>query len=84
MTLNIPTNGIESKLVAFIEDSNRPVDKDTWFSFDRLEFETGSAQLRPTSQEQLRNVAEILKAYPQVRTSRSAGTLTMSATTPRT
>jgi outer membrane protein OmpA-like peptidoglycan-associated protein len=66
VTLNIPANGVESKLVAFIEDPGRNVDRETWFSFDRLEFETASAQLRPTSQEQLRNVAEILKAYPQV------------------
>jgi outer membrane protein OmpA-like peptidoglycan-associated protein len=67
VTLRIPTNGIESKLVAFIEDPSRPVDRDIWFSFDRLEFETGSAQLRPSSQEQLRNIAEIMKAYPQVK-----------------
>jgi outer membrane protein OmpA-like peptidoglycan-associated protein len=67
VTLNIPTNGVESRLVAFIEDPNRQVDKETWFSFDRLEFETGSAELDPSSQEQLRNVAAILKAYPGVK-----------------
>jgi outer membrane protein OmpA-like peptidoglycan-associated protein len=66
VSLNIPTNGVENRLSAFIGDAIRPVDKATWFSFGRLEFETGSAQLRPSSQEQLRNVAEILKAYPQV------------------
>ena len=65
--LNVPENGIESKLVAFIQDSSRPVGKDTWFSFDRLEFNTDSATLKPSSEEQLRNIAEILKAYPQVR-----------------
>jgi outer membrane protein OmpA-like peptidoglycan-associated protein len=67
VTLNIPSNGVESKLLAFIEDPNRQVDNDTWFSFDRLEFETGSAQLRPSSQEQLGNIANILKAYPRVK-----------------
>jgi outer membrane protein OmpA-like peptidoglycan-associated protein len=66
VSLRIPTNGVENRLIGFIEDSSRNVDKETWFSFDRLEFETGSAALRPTSQEQLRNVAEILKAYPNV------------------
>ena len=66
VSLRIPSNGIENKLVGFIEDANRVVDKDTWFSFDRLEFETGSAALKPTSREQLRNIAEILKAYPNV------------------
>jgi outer membrane protein OmpA-like peptidoglycan-associated protein len=42
------------------------VDNTTWFSFDRLEFETDSARLKPTSREQLLNVAAILKAYPNV------------------
>lgn len=64
--LRIPSNGIESKLIAFIEDPNRLVDKETWFSFDRLEFETNSSTLKPTSAEQLKNIAEVLKAYPQV------------------
>jgi outer membrane protein OmpA-like peptidoglycan-associated protein len=66
VSLRIPANGIENKLVGFIEDTNKVVDKDTWFSFDRLEFETGSATLKPTSREQLRNISEILKAYPNV------------------
>jgi outer membrane protein OmpA-like peptidoglycan-associated protein/uncharacterized protein YidB (DUF937 family) len=64
--IRIPSNGVESKLIAFIEDPNRPVDKETWFSFDRLEFATNSSTLLPGSQEQLRNMAEILKAYPNV------------------
>lgn len=66
VTLNVPTDGVESKLIAFIEDPAKGVDKETWFSFDRIEFDTDSATLRPSSAEQLRNIAEILKAYPQV------------------
>ncbi|KXK40698.1 MAG: OmpA family protein [Saprospiraceae bacterium] len=58
--------GIEDQLVTFIQDSSKPVDKDTWFNFDRLLFETGSANLLPESKEQLTNIAEILKAFPQV------------------
>lgn len=64
--LNIPKLGIENKLVDFIEDSSKTVDKETWFDFDRLLFATGSATLEPSSQEQLQNVAAILKAYPNV------------------
>ena len=64
--INVPELGVEKKLIAFIEDKSRPVDKKTWFSFDRLEFETGSAKLKPSSMEQLKNIAEIMKAYPQV------------------
>ncbi|MEJ8757197.1 OmpA family protein [Pontibacter sp. H259] len=66
VVLNIPPNGIESKLVAFIEDENKAVDKTSWFSFDRLNFDTGSARIQPQSQEQIDNIAKILKAYPQV------------------
>lgn len=50
----------------FITDSSRPVDETTWFNFDRLLFDTGSATLQPSSQEQLNNIAAILKAYPNV------------------
>ena len=64
--LNIPENGIENKLLTFIKDDTKAVDKTTWFDFDRLTFETGSATLKPESQEQLKNIAEILKAYPNV------------------
>jgi OmpA-OmpF porin, OOP family len=66
VNLHIPSNGVESKLLAFINDPSKAVDKDTWFSFDRLEFETDSAKLKPSSREQLSNMAAILKAYPQV------------------
>jgi len=64
--LNIPKLGIENKLIDFIEDSSKAADKETWFDFDRLLFATGSATLEPSSQEQLQNVANILKAYPKV------------------
>jgi outer membrane protein OmpA-like peptidoglycan-associated protein/uncharacterized protein YidB (DUF937 family) len=66
LSLRVPSNGVESQLIAFIEDPNRKVDKETWFNFDRLEFETDSAVLKPTSEEQLKNIADILKAYPNV------------------
>jgi OmpA-OmpF porin, OOP family len=66
VTLQIPANGVESKLIAFIENQAAPVSATTWFSFDRLEFDTAAATLKPSSQEQVRNIAEIMKAYPQV------------------
>lgn len=64
--LNIPERGIENNLIRFIEDKNRAVDKTTWFNFDRLLFDTGKATLKPASQEQVNNIAEVLKAYPNV------------------
>jgi outer membrane protein OmpA-like peptidoglycan-associated protein len=67
ISLRIPANGMESKLLAYIEDTNQVPTKETWFSFDRLEFETDSATLRPAATEQLQNVANIMKAYPDVK-----------------
>lgn len=64
--LNIPENGIENNLVKFIEDKNRPVDKTTWFNFGRLLFDTGKATLKPNAKEEVTNIAEILKAFPNV------------------
>jgi outer membrane protein OmpA-like peptidoglycan-associated protein len=65
--LRVPENGIESRVIAFIQDAGRPTDATSWFNFDRLLFDSGSTTLRPESQEQLRNIAAILKAYPAVK-----------------
>jgi outer membrane protein OmpA-like peptidoglycan-associated protein len=65
--LNIPKLGIENRLIDFIEDKSKPADKTTWFDFDRLLFDTGKATLQPASQEQLDNIASVLKAYPNVK-----------------
>ncbi len=66
LEVNVPERGTESNLIAFIEDPTKPVDETTWFDFDRLSFETGSAELQVNSREQLLNVAAVLKAYPGV------------------
>jgi outer membrane protein OmpA-like peptidoglycan-associated protein len=65
--VKVPENGVEGRLLAWIADGGRTVDQKTWFDFDRLIFETGSATLRPESHDQLHAVAEILKAYPRVK-----------------
>jgi K(+)-stimulated pyrophosphate-energized sodium pump len=65
MSIAADGNPIEVGLVDFIR-SDKPVDKTTWFDFDRLLFETGKSTLKPESQEQLKNVSEILKAFPAV------------------
>ncbi|WP_316751133.1 OmpA family protein [Pedobacter gandavensis] len=64
--ISIAENSVESKLIGFIEDKSKPVDKTTWFTFDRLYFEPGKSTLKPESQEQLNNIAAILVAYPVV------------------
>ena len=63
--LFIPENGVENQLLSFIEDEGKAIDKTTWFNFDRLTFETGKSTLdMEQSQEQLENIAAIMKAYP--------------------
>ena len=53
-------------LVTFINDKTKAVDKTTWFSLDRLYFETGKSSLKAESQAQVKNIAAIMKAYPEV------------------
>jgi OmpA-OmpF porin, OOP family len=65
--LSAPATGIEEQIVVFIEDPGKTVDTAAWFNFDRLLFETGSAVLKPESKAQLQNVAQIMKAYPNVK-----------------
>ena len=67
VSLDIPERGVEARLLSFIQDNFKLANETTWFDFDRLSFNPGSAMLRPGSQEQLNNIAAILAAYPNVR-----------------
>ena len=63
---SMPSYGpMENRLQAFIISSRAP-DTTTWFDFDQLRFNTGSATLQPQSNAQLRNVVAILNAHPNV------------------
>lgn len=64
--LSIGSNSVENKLIDFIEDKNKAVDKTTWFTFDRLYFESAGSTLKAESKQQLDNIAAILKAFPKV------------------
>ncbi len=64
--ITILADGVESQVIAFIEDGSRAVDKGIWFDFDRLQFETGSSKLTERSKDQVGTMAAILKAYPNV------------------
>ncbi|MEO7310391.1 MAG: OmpA family protein [Chitinophagaceae bacterium] len=68
--LSVGANSSEAKLVAFLSDAAMMVDSvdktKGWISLDRLYFETGKSTLTPTSQTQLKNIAAILKAFPNV------------------
>lgn len=64
-------SGIENQLVNFLQTDYTTLTedelKDKWFVFDNLNFETGTANLIPSSQGQLDNLAKILKQFPGVR-----------------
>jgi K(+)-stimulated pyrophosphate-energized sodium pump len=64
--INVGHNSGETRLVDFINDNNKAVNKNTWFTMDRLYFETGKSVLKTSSQQQVKNIAAILKAYPNV------------------
>ncbi|CDF79665.1 OmpA/MotB family protein [Formosa agariphila KMM 3901] len=65
-TLNATANGLESQLTTWLANTDNVLDKNTWFDFDNLLFATASANLLPESENQLSNLVEILKAYPNV------------------
>jgi outer membrane protein OmpA-like peptidoglycan-associated protein len=58
--------GIEDKLIAFINDEHQVASKSSWFDFDNINFNSGSATLTKESQPQLENIAAILKSYPKL------------------
>ena len=60
-------DGIENKLIVFIQDTGRAVDKDTWFTMNGITFDTDKATLTPESSVQETNIAEILKVFPNVK-----------------
>lgn len=60
-------NGIERQLIEFI-NSDKAVDKTSWFNFDRLTFATGSANIdMAKSEAQLKNIYSIMMAYPDLK-----------------
>jgi OmpA-OmpF porin, OOP family len=63
--LDAKVGGIEDSMVKFIKSDAIPTNK-SWFNFDRLYFDTAKATLKPESEAQLKNIVEILKAYPKV------------------
>ncbi len=66
-SLDAPTLGVESRLITYLNDGTAVVADETWFDFDRLLFDTGKATLQPQSQEQIGNIAAILKAFPKAK-----------------
>ncbi|KUG08101.1 hypothetical protein ASU33_07840 [Solirubrum puertoriconensis] len=69
-TLNVGTNSTEYQLYRFLSDPSKGPNTISpavgWVNLDRVYFEPGRATLTDGSREQLRNVAKLLKAFPEV------------------
>jgi outer membrane protein OmpA-like peptidoglycan-associated protein len=65
----VGANSTENRLYQFLVNDGAQVDSVNrtkgWISFDRVYFDPSSAKLTPESQQQLRNVAAILKNFPR-------------------
>jgi outer membrane protein OmpA-like peptidoglycan-associated protein len=63
--------GIEENLIAFLQSDYKSLSEDElkekWFDFDNLNFETGTANVLPESQQQLENLAAILRLFPDAK-----------------
>jgi len=68
-TQRVGANSTENRLYTFLATPAVQVDSVNrtkgWINFDRVNFEPASASLRPGSETQLRNVAHILRNFPQ-------------------
>ena len=66
LAIELPQGSMERRLIGYIE-SDKPLGSADWFELDRITFQTGSHTLTAGSAEQIRNVADVLKAFPTVR-----------------
>ena len=62
--LSVPTGSVNYNLAKFLADGSQTAPRT--FVFDHLNFETASTQLTPDSTGTVNNLAQILKAYPNV------------------
>lgn len=65
--LNVGENSSENKLFTQLNSADFTVSDDKtqgWITLDRVYFSTGKADLTGTSENQIRNIVEILKAFP--------------------
>ena len=66
--LEVGKNSSEAHLVKLIEDKSLTTPeqfKDNWITLDRTYFKTSSDELTEGSEQQLKNIVAILKAYPK-------------------
>ncbi len=68
--LNVGDKSVEYKLFNFLNDNKIKVSEDKtkdWMSLDRTYFVSGKSELTATSNEQIANIAAILKVFPNAK-----------------
>ncbi len=68
--LNVGDKSVEFKLFNFLNDNNITVSEDKtkdWMSLDRTYFVSGKSELTAASNEQIANIAAILKVFPNAK-----------------
>jgi K(+)-stimulated pyrophosphate-energized sodium pump len=64
--LDLGATSMLRALVVFVQNPAMQVDKETWFTLDRTYFETGSAKLSASSDQQMNDLKAIMMAYPNL------------------
>ncbi len=65
-TIEAPKGSFTEQVVQYLGSSEVQAGSEKAFNFDRVKFETGSANLTQDSNRQVSNLASILTAYPEV------------------
>lgn len=66
--LSIGKNSTENQLFSMLENTDFVVSEDKtqgWITLDRVYFTTGSDELTSASQQQIKNIVALLKAFPE-------------------
>lgn len=64
--LIVGENSVENKMIDFAEANDGKTAESDWITFDRIYFETGKTSLTASSEKQLKNIAKIMKSYPNI------------------
>ncbi|MCC6753636.1 MAG: OmpA family protein [Saprospiraceae bacterium] len=62
---SIPAKGIEVVMLEWIAKAIKTQTGDAWFTMDRVLFNSGTAEINAVSEEQLDNLALILRTHPR-------------------
>jgi outer membrane protein OmpA-like peptidoglycan-associated protein/uncharacterized protein YegP (UPF0339 family) len=66
-SIQVPENGTEKNLVAFLNNGCKGDLQKTWFELDRVLFKEGSAEINEISNDQLTILSAIFQTYPNAK-----------------